>query len=100
MRVKMPLGMRIAIGRALMKPHGIRKRYVEQVVVTRCYSMKDVDKRIAPGFRKLFERAHVSIADDDRFERPNCPEWYDRRKLIVPTNDAPSLIPLDLQILA
>src|SRR5580704_6529684 len=42
MRVKMPLGMSFAVGGTLVKSHGIGKRSLEQVIVTRRDTMQDV----------------------------------------------------------
>ena len=87
MRVKMPLGMSLAVGGTLVKSHGVGKRSCEQIVVARRDAMQDVRQRVAARFRKLLQRTGVPLADHDRFKRPHRPERHDRCELIILADD-------------
>src|SRR5271157_3079822 len=98
MSVEMPFRMRFAVGRLLVKTHGIREGRVEQAVVAGCELLQNVSQvavLLAGQFRKVRQ---VLARQNHGFERPDRPERYEHRKVLVLKHDALSRGALELTI--
>src|SRR5271165_907756 len=98
--MKMTLGMGMAIGGPLMKPHRIRKRSLKQIVVARGKSPKNIREQIAFAIGQLIHRGKVSPAQQQNFKRPDRPVRNQRHKSLVLTNEAFTALQFQRNIIA
>ena len=83
MGVKMPFGMRVAVGGPLMETHGVRKRSSEKIVVARGESFEDVAECVALRGGEFIDGGDVSSCQDHGLERPNGPIRYQRDEMFI-----------------
>src|ERR1700730_2238927 len=100
MRVKVPLGMWLAIGRLLMKPHGIGKCGGEEIVVADGQAPQDGGEIIAFNVTQVQKTRGVAPAENHRFKGPDCPIRNQRYEPFVLADDALTAFELHAQVLA
>src|SRR5206468_10135221 len=99
-RVKMLRSRWRVAKRLLMKTHRVRKRRLEQVVVSRGQSFEYIAERIPLGAAQRAERPDMPAADEQRLERPGRPERNDHGKRLILADDALAMRSLALEIVA
>src|SRR4029077_14839769 len=95
MPVQVPFGMRLAVGRALMKTHGVGKRNLKEVVVPSGQTLECICQSIFLISRKFTERPDVPTGDYQSFKRPDGPERHQDGEVLVLKDDP--LAPLFFQ---
>src|SRR5580700_4570754 len=100
MRVKVPLGMWLAIGRLLMKAHGIGKSGGEEIVVADGQAPQDGGEIIALNVTQVRKTRGVAPAEDHRFKGPHGPVRNQRYEPFVLADNALMAFELHAQVLA
>src|SRR6266481_5796369 len=99
MRMKMPLRIIPSVRGPLVKPHRIRKRSFKQVVVPNRAAPQNVRKQLRFALSKLLHRCKMSLADQQRFERPHSPKWSHHSEPVILANH-PLASRFKLQVIA
>src|ERR1700722_9085939 len=89
-----------AIGRRLMKAHGVREGNSEHAVVSGSHAMQNIAQRWDFFGRELIHAAKVSAAANQNFKRPNRPERHEREEIIVFINNSDKLPPFQGNVVA
>ena len=93
--MQVPFRMR-PVGRALVEPHGVRKRSFEQAIIGGGEAVKDGGQILALNVAELVEAGQMMARQDHGFERPDRPErYYDGE---VPVFDYHALAALNLKL--
>src|SRR5437667_11710423 len=100
MRVKMIRSRWRVAKRLLMKTHRVRKRRLEQVVVSRDQSFEHIAERIPLAAAQRSEFPDMPAADEQRLERPGRPERNDHGKRLILADDALAMRLLAVEIVA
>src|SRR6185437_10570753 len=88
MRVKMPLWVRLTVGRRLVEAHRVWKAGGEQIVEARGHALERLGQPVALDWRKLRHGAAMAAAHDHDFERPHRPPWHQRGEVLIFKNNA------------
>ena len=99
MDVEMPFTMPFPVTRSLVKAHRVRKRNLEQIVITRSYLLEDIGKLILGFIGEFRQRVQMGLAHNHYLKRPNRPEWNDGLKPLVGTNQAFLKLQLQFQVI-
>src|SRR5208282_3650331 len=88
MPMKVPLRVFCAVCGALMKAHGIRERNLKQVVVASGEAFEDVRQAGASDAIEGGDIGEVTLAQQQSFKGPGCPEGDDREIGIILADDS------------
>src|ERR1035438_9437508 len=83
MQVHMPLRVRLAIGRILVKAHAVGEGNRKEAVVARGQAFQDVGQAVALGVIQAIYGADVTPGHHHRLERPHRPKRHHRHPACV-----------------
>src|SRR5882724_9137254 len=86
--MKMRLGMRLAIGRSLMKSHGVWEGSFKEIVVAYAQMTKRFGQRTGLGRSQFIHRAQMPDAEHHDFKGPHRPKGNQDNEILVAEDNA------------